>query len=269
MIKINGEIINIGNYPDGTLLVKYNKQNKNDIKITWHYESDSELFALISLTKHLKKNNNKVSLNMPYVPHGRMDRVKTSEDVFTLKYFAEVINWLDFNSVTVLDPHSSVSGALINNIVINHSYEYVRKVIREAERDDDSILMFYPDEGAMKRYSGMFNKPYAFGIKKRDWNTGKILGLEIQDNGINLKDKTILMIDDIISYGGSLYYSAKALKEIGVGKIYAYATHTENSILDKEKGALIKALENNTVEKLFTTNSLFTGKHEKIEVMEV
>ncbi len=116
MIKINGEIINIGKYPDGTLLVKYNKQNKNDIKITWHYESDSELFTLISLTKHLKKNNNKVSLNMPYVPHGRMDRVKTSEDVFTLKYFAEVINWLDFNSVTVLDPHSYVSEALINNL---------------------------------------------------------------------------------------------------------------------------------------------------------
>lgn len=52
-------------------------------------------------------------------------------------------------------------------------------------------------------------------------------------------------------------------------EIYAYATHTENSILDKEKGTLIKSLENNTVNRLFTTNSLFNGSHEKITVMEV
>jgi chromosomal replication initiator protein len=79
----------------------------------------------------------------------------------------------------------------------------------------------------------------------------------------------ILMIDDIISYGGSLYHSANKLKELGVGKIYAYATHTENSVLDREKGTLIKSLENGTVEKLFTTNSLYSGKHEKIEVVNI
>jgi ribose-phosphate pyrophosphokinase len=52
-------------------------------------------------------------------------------------------------------------------------------------------------------------------------------------------------------------------------KVYAYATHCENSVLDNEKGTLIKDLDNNTVERLFTTDSLFTGKHEKIKVMEV
>ena len=77
------------------------------------------------------------------------------------------------------------------------------------------------------------------------------------------------MIDDIIAYGGSLYYSALELKKAGAEKIYAYATHTENSVLDREKGTLRKALEDGTVENVFTTNSLYTGKHEKIVVMEV
>lgn len=262
MIKINGEIINIGNYPDGTLLVKYNKQNKNDIKITWYYESDSELFALISLTKHLKKNNNKVSLDMPYVPHGRMDRVKTSEDVFTLKYFAEVINWLDFDSVTVLDPHSSVSEALINNIVIKHSDEYVRKVIKEVERDNDSILMFYPDEGAMKRYSGMFNKPYAFGIKRRDWGTGKIKGLDVSGMKSLINGSKIIIVDDISSRGGTFYYSAKKLKELGAKEIYLYVSHCENTILEGE------VLSSGLIDRVFTTNSIFTKEHEKIEVFK-
>lgn len=88
-------------------------------------------------------------------------------------------------------------------------------------------------------------------------------------NGIDLQKQTILMVDDIIAYGGSLYYSAKELKRMGADTIYAYATHTENSILDKEKGTLIKLLEDNTVERLFTTGSLFIGEHDKITVLEV
>ena len=133
-----------------------------------------------------------------------------------------------------------------------------------------NLVLYFPDAGAAKRYSDLFPElPYCYGEKKRDWKTGKILGLDIRINGIDLKDKAVLMIDDIIAYGGSLYYSAEELKKHGVTEIYAYATHTENSILDKEKGTLIKSLENNTVNRLFTTNSLFNGNHEKITVMEV
>lgn len=110
---------------------------------------------------------------------------------------------------------------------------------------------------------------YCYGEKKRDWDTGKILGLDIMSNGVDLKNKTILMIDDIVSYGGSLFYSEKALKDCGTGKIYAFATHTENSVLDREKGTLIKSLEDKSIERLFTTNSLFTETHERISILEV
>ena len=86
---------------------------------------------------------------------------------------------------------------------------------------------------------------------------------------LDLTGKTILMIDDIIAYGGTMFYGAHKLKEIGVGKIYAYATHTELSILDEKEGKLKKALEVGVVEQLFTTDSIFTGKHDKITVMKI
>ena len=73
-------------------------------------------------------------------------------------------------------------------------------------------------------------------------------------------------VNDVVNPKDS-HYGALKLKELGVDKIYAYASHTENSILDKEKGTLIKLLEDGTVERLFTTSSLFTGKHEKITVL--
>lgn len=187
-----------------------------------------------------------------------------------MKCFADVINWLNFDLVEILDVHSNVGAALINNVLIETPKIYINEVIRKLEQNGTDLILYFPDEGAAKRYSDMFpGYKYCYGEKKRDWDTGKILGLDIKSDGINLSGKTVLMIDDIIAYGGSLYYSANTLKDNGVDKIYAFATHTENSILNREKGTLIKSLENNTVERLFTTNSIFTGEHEKITVMEV
>ena len=123
--------------------------------------------------------------------------------------------------------------------------------------------MFYPDEGASKRYSGMVELPYAFGIKKRDWKTGQILGLDVVDNGISLSGKKILIIDDICSRGGTFYHSARKLKELGVGDIYLYISHCENTILEGE------VLTSELIEKVFTTNSIFTKESDKIEKFEL
>ena len=277
MIKINGKVVDVNKFPDGTPRINLDTDSIEEDKydgspclwVDWLYESNDELFYLLLVKRHLERYFTNVNyyLFMPYVPNARMDRVKNDDEVFTLKYFCEFINSLNFTAVYVLDAHSDVSTALLNNCICENPKEYIEKVI---ENLPENLVLYFPDAGAAKRYSDLFPEiRYCYGEKKRDWKTGKILGLEIRDNGIDLKGKTILMIDDIIAYGGSLFYSANALKELGVGKIYAYATHTENSILDAEKGTLIKALENNTVEQLFTTNSLFRGNHEKISVMEV
>lgn len=273
MIKINyvdkttnSEKTNItverNHFPDGTLLLKTPNIDYNyPVEITWFYESDEELFAIICLAK---KANRKV-LRLPYIPNARQDRVKSNEDVFTLKYFAEIINSLEFEKVYVLDPHSNVSEALFDRVVIekpNRYVEVVLSMLHSTEHvDDANLVMFFPDEGSSKRYSDMFHLPYAFGIKKRDWKTGQIQGLDVVDNGVNLKGKSILIVDDICSRGGTFYHSAKKLKELGVDKIYLYITHCENTILEGE------VLTSGLIEKVYTTNSIFNKNHEKIEVM--
>lgn len=274
MIKVNDEIINIEHFPDGTqkLSVESMWKASGSYSIDWRYEKEEELSTLIFITRHLRNNpyTKSVRLKMNYLPNARMDRIHEEDEVFTLKSFADVINWLNFDLVEILDVHSNVGAALIDNVLIETPKIYINEVIRKIEKDNTDLILYFPDEGAAKRYSDMFpGYKYCYGEKKRDWDTGKILGLDIKSNDINLSNKTVLMIDDIIAYGGSIYYSANTLKDNGVDKIYAFATHTENSILDREKGTLIKSLENNTVERLFTTNSIFTGTHEKITVMEV
>lgn len=263
MIKLNGQIIEIGHFPDGTTLMKQKLSSDlhlNGAKIEWFFENNEELITVIYLTKHLRANGvSNVYLDLPYIPNARQDRVKNTEDVFTLKYFADIINYLDFNGVQVLDVHSHVSTALIDRVVPCVPKNYIDMAISNCNPD----MLFFPDEGAMKRYSSMAEKEYAFGIKRRDWATGKIEGLDVAGCIDKIKDSKILIIDDICSRGGTFYHSAKKLKELGAKEIYLYITHCENTILEGD------LLASGLVEKVFTTNSIFTKEHEKIEVFEL
>ena len=213
---------------------------------------------------------------MLYIPNARMDRVKSDFEVFTLKYFAEIINSLHFKKVIVLDPHSPSSLISINNIIVLDVYEtcikptindifYVENNLKHRE----NLIIYFPDEGAMKRYSDKILEDlhckFIYGEKVRDWNTGEIKELTIHNPfNIDLKDKIILMIDDIISYGGTLFYSVRELQKLNVGNIYAYATHTENNILDVKLSKLLPLLESGEVQRLYTTNSLYNKKHNSI-----
>ena len=174
-----------------------------------------------------------------------------------------MINWLGFETVTVLDPHSSVSEALIDHLVVQTPQNIVNQVIKILPQNDNvaPLMMFYPDEGAMKRYSNMFAIPYAFGIKKRDWSSGAIKGLDVSGMTDKIAGSRVLIVDDISSRGGTFYHSAKKLKELGATEIYLYISHCENTILDGE------VLTSGLIDRVYTTNSIFTKEHEKIEVL--
>ena len=284
MIEINGTVIDIGSFPDGTILMKHDPRPRLGsypyaAYITWRYENDREFLALIYLVKHLRAHNiTDLYLTMPYIPNARQDRVKSSEDVFTLKYFAEILNSLNLTRVDVLDPHSSVSEALINNIAVITPRKYIDLVLNKIGVEEQicydpmyigrtpkkrySLAMFYPDNGAAKRYSDLVSLPYAFGIKRRDWETGEILGLDIADYHDAIMGKDILIVDDICSRGGTFLHSAKKLKELGAKDIYLYVSHCENTILEGE------LLTSGLIKKVFTTDSIFTKEHELIEVLK-
>ena len=206
---------------------------------------------------------------MPYIPHARMDRVKEADDVFTLKYFSNILNFLGFHEVHVFDPHSSVSVALINHVRIHTPKSIINDVMGEIILKTGSpVSLFFPDEGAMKRYAGMVKAPYAFGVKTRDWKTGEITGLDIVGDLSN--NKVVLICDDICSYGGTFFHSAKKLKELGVQKVFLYVSHCENSI---ERGKFAcgeeerSLLETGYVDAVYTTDTLYSRSNPKINVV--
>lgn len=260
MLKVNGDPIEIRSFSDGTSFIKIARSVSDHIEdavtVAWYYEGEQELPALIYLTRQLQDLGcQNIHLHMPYIPNARLDRTHSPREVFTLKYFAEIINGLRFKTVTVLDPHSHVSRALIDRLIIKRPTNHIKAAISYIRsQGDECPMIFYPDEGSMKRYSDRVTLPYAFGIKKRDWQTGEILSFEI--HGEEPSGKNVLIVDDICSRGSTILYSARALKAAGAGNLFVFVSHCENTVVDSQlvKSGLIK--------HFYTTNSIFTARNE-------
>ena len=263
MIKINNKIIKPSYFPDGTLKLNceistYTKIN-DVIKFEWYFDNNEELLILDMLIKHIRSNYffKHFHLFMPYVPNSRMDRVENDTDVFTLKWFCDAINSMNFEVVHILHPHSYVTTALLNNVVVDKLNEDIINTIIDIQKPD---VIYYPDEGCKKNFKEKFIYPTLCGSKDRDWKTGEINDLNIIGN-IPSKDFSVLIVDDICSKGETCFYSAKKLKELGAQKINLYITHCENTILESE------LLNSDLINQIYTTDSIFTKKHKLINVV--
>lgn len=273
MIKINGYPAQISYFPDGTFLIKENvyewaeEFKTRSVCFEWYFENNAELLALQFLAWHFQDHGMITRLYMPYIPNARMDRVKKPEDVFTLKYFARIINSIGFEKVRVVDPHSAVSEALIDRLEIVDASKYIQTVLEVLSHEPGILQVVFPDEGAEKRYAEFIPAeiPKSYGMKVRDWSTGKILGLELHGASVAEAEKA-LVIDDICSYGGSAYYTAKHIKDMNPeAKVYFYVTHCENSVLEGKFGEKeVPLLDTGLIEALYTTGDILTKEHEKI-----
>lgn len=247
MIHVNGRLIEQHHFGAGELNIKLEPIEGN-VDITWNYEHDGELFTIACIRHYYV--DKRCFLTMPYLPHARMDRVKNPEDVFTLQAFASFINSLVFEKVRVLDAHSNVGIALIHRCENMSPKEYIQKVIDKLGYNKYCLCLFFPDEGAQKRYGEMFPEyRQAFGIKKRNWETKKIEGYMIVGQE-HITNSHVLIIDDICSYGNTFIKAAEAVNEAGAEGVSLYVTHCEECI---NKGNVFTS---NLFDNVFTTDSL-------------
>lgn len=276
--------INIINKKSGTISdILYRVKS---IPLVWIYEGDSELFDLISYVSAFRdiRSDIKITLYLPYVPYARMDRVELEEDVFTLKYFVNIINSLRFDKVTVLDPHSRVSLALLDRCTEDKaSLEKLIAFVLEniKKKDGSKLTIMFPDRGAYERYtSSLCNLFQEFGIdsfiygeKRRDWKTSTIKSFEIQ----NLGDKEIqnvLLVDDIFSSGSTMKKCIDSIRPIATGNIYVYCTHTEPASFLESKIEKVLDICDGYYTEISTLlgimgNESFVRYKEKVNVLKV
>ena len=265
MIKVNDTEIKVGHFPDGTQSIEFSDDQPyySINEVEWFYDSDEEVFTLMCVVDMIRRisKNPRIKLWIPYLINARMDRIKKPEQNFSLKVFANFINSLNFDKVVVYNVHSNVSEALINNIFNMSPNSDVGAVISKYKPD----VIYFPDEGACKRYADLdcikeSGLPVIFGIKKRDFATGKILGLDVVSD-IDLTGKKVLIVDDIVSAGGTFKFSAMKLKELGASDVTLYVSHCEDNI---QNGDLLKT---DLVSKIYTTDSILHISDPKIQII--
>lgn len=265
MIKINDIEIKFEKFPNNEMRLdkkQFEQFKEGSIHVNFKYGNDEDLFKLFIVKKYLDEIRSNYTIdNYPlwvtYYPYSRMDRDNPNY-VFTLKYVAEYLNNMGWGAVNILEPHSHVCKNLTNksNSVFVTS-GLLKKYLSEMDFDKDKDFLLFPDKGAYDRYNELFpDYTSIYAEKKRNFETGRIEDLTINDLGIDISDTNIIIIDDLCSRGGTFLWAADKLKEKGVNKIYFVVGHCEDTIYE---GDLLK---NNTIEKIFTTNSIIDKSRE-------
>ena len=195
------------------------------VRIYAHLKSADDIMALLLVTDAIRQAHGTVpiSLDLPYIPYARQDRVCETGESLAIKVFANLINSQNYFEVFVMDPHSDVSVALINNCNVIQQYQGLKNINQNWE----NAVFVSPDAGATKKiqkaasYFGV--KQVVRADKTRNTETGAIAGTVVYSDHIGSKD--FFIVDDICDGGRTFIELAKVLRPLTNGKIILYVTH--------------------------------------------
>lgn len=204
------------------------------VLITTRLNTSDDIMTLMMAVDAIRQINHKtdISLRVPYLPYGRQDRVCSEGESFSIKVFANIINSLNFKEVFTFEPHSPITGALINRLKVQ--LEEINRVIYQSWEHiltSNSVLVS-PDIGAVKRignlqtyFRALPNKHELTSIvanKVRDCSNGEIVGMDL--NG-DVRGKDCFVFDDIAEGGRTFIELAKILDDKGAKSKHLFVVH--------------------------------------------
>jgi ribose-phosphate pyrophosphokinase len=245
-------------FPGGEVGIKLDVTNykffydKNKVTLIARITKSEDFFALAMIKDALEQMGEKnINLFIPYIPYARQDRICDNGESFSLKVFANLLNSLNFPLVTIVDPHSEVCPALINNVKVITQYDVVAAWDEFIQRIKFGKIVS-PDSGANKKSAKIAkyldHEEFIRADKLRDLTNGNIKETIVYCD--DFKGKDVVIIDDLIDAGGTFILLAKVLKDKNIGKIILFCTHGIFS-----KGT--KPLFEGGINEIYTTNSFY------------
>ena len=165
-----------------------------------------------------------IDLFIPYFPAARQDRLMVSGEPLSVKVYSDIINSLQLNKVTVFDPHSEVTPALLNNCEVMSNHLFIKKVLAAIS---SNVKLISPDGGALKKIYK--TSAYLGGVevvecsKSRNVKTGRLSGFKVYHD--DLDGSPCLIVDDICDGGATFIGLAEALKKKNAGDLYLAVSH--------------------------------------------
>lgn len=220
-------------YPGGECHVSLNTSEISDTTeiMACLYDSNAvmELLLTVDAVRHINPHS-VINLTVPYFPYARQDRVCNAGESLSVSVMANLLNGLNCQKITVYDPHSDVTPALINRCHTLSLAELLTKTNLFQQINEQRLLLVSPDAGAEKKINAVSERLLALGSdtgviyarKERDSRTGNILSTFVEGN---ISGNNLIVLDDICDGGRTFIELAKALKSKGAGHIYLYVTH--------------------------------------------
>ncbi|TPD71837.1 ribose-phosphate diphosphokinase [Flavobacterium microcysteis] len=231
------------------------------VTITHRINSFNDFGLLLLAIDALKRMEVKlINVFIPYFPAARQDRVMISGEPLSVKVYADILNSLKLNKVTVFDAHSEVTPALLDNCEVISNHTFIAEVLKKIGKE---VKLISPDGGALKKIYKV--SEYLGGVevvecsKSRDVKTGKLSGFKVYND--DLEGIDCLIVDDICDGGGTFVGLAEELKKKNAGKLYLAVSH---GIFNKGFDVFQKDFE-----KIFTTNSFREFDNEMVEVVKL
>lgn len=263
-----GEIF-VSKFMDGEICVKIleNVRGKDVFVIqSTHPPAENLLELLIMLDAFKRASAKRITVVIPYYGYARQDKKDEPRTPITAKLVADIISTAGADRILALDLHAEQIQGFFN-LPFDHLYAapVIIEHITSQNFDLSELVIVSPDPGRAKRARGIAkrigNIPIAIVDKRRPSpNLSEVLNIIGE-----VKNKIVLLIDDIIDTGGTLTGAAKALVEQGAKKVYSYVTHPLLS------GDCLKNIEESPIEKLIITDTipLKNKVSPKIEIISV
>jgi ribose-phosphate pyrophosphokinase len=227
--------IPIGLYPDNMPIINHDDIDKHIMyNILVRPRTLTEFVAAMMLKYSFDErdfNKTGVVLILPFIPGARQDRLNSSGDyLFTAKFIAKIINGGIFERVVVVDPHSEVAPALIDNCrVVNliKGNSCSASLILGTLKKENYAAVVAPDAGAEKRakeWSNALGIPVIHAWKTRDISNGKLTGFGHEPIPVDVQGKKMLVVDDICDGGGTFVGLGEVLKKSNI-QVDLFVTH--------------------------------------------
>jgi ribose-phosphate pyrophosphokinase len=212
-------------FPDGELYVRVGgRVSGDDVVLVQSTRTDQDLLELLLLADAIRQAGaRRLFVVVPYFGYARQDRPFFPGEPMSARALARHVE-TDADAVVTVDLHSSETLRSFSKPAFEASgIPAVARLLRERPVD----LLVSPDKGGVeraKRMAAILDKPW-MALEKRRIDSEHVELALPQSLPIDLVDKHIIIIDDVISTGGTIVEAAKLLKRQKVGALTAACTH--------------------------------------------
>ena len=257
----------IRKFADGEIYVEINENIRgNSIFIIQSISSPAndnlmELFLCIDALKRSSAKN--ITAVIPYFGYARQDRKVVPRTSISAKLVSNLITKSGADRVVTVDLHAGqIQGFFdipVDNLFATPIFaRHVKKKIKSKK-----IICVAPDVGGTERARAL-GKLLNVGLAIVDKRRPKPGQSQVMNVIGDVKDKTCIIVDDIIDSGGTIINSAKALKERGAKEVYVYITHGVLS------GEAVKKIKSSVIKNLVITDTIDNGiKTKNVKNIEV